>query len=98
MSKLRGSLSAEVAKNVCWSWLSPLPGSGGLTMSLSGKFVDMAHHFMLLQLNSFQLSLGLILSHGGLSTLWHSCRFACHQRVLKTFACPGYLHSKDGVV
>ena len=33
-----------------------------------------------------------------LSTLCHSCRFACQQRVLKTFPGHGYLHSKDGVV
>ena len=34
----------------------------------------------------------------GLSTLCHSCGFACQQRVLKTFPGPDYLHSKDGVV
>ena len=33
-----------------------------------------------------------------LSTLCHSCGFACQQRVLKTFPGPGYLHSEDGVV
>ena len=33
-----------------------------------------------------------------LSTLYHSCRLACQQRVLKTFPGPGYLCSKDGVV
>ena len=35
---------------------------------------------------------------GGLSTLCHSCRFACQQRVLKTFSDPVYFHSEDGVV
>ena len=35
---------------------------------------------------------------GGLSTLCHSCGFACQQRVLKTFPGPGYLRSEDGVV
>ena len=35
---------------------------------------------------------------GGLSTLCHSCGFACQQRVLKTFPGPGYLHAGDGVV
>ena len=35
---------------------------------------------------------------GGLSTRCHSCRFACQQRVLKTFPGPGYLHPEDGVV
>ena len=32
------------------------------------------------------------------STLYHSCGFACQQRVLKMFPGPGYLHSEDGVV
>ena len=44
------------------------------------------------------LTLGLIERDGGLTTLCHSCWFACHQRVLNTFPGPGYLHSKDGVV
>ena len=44
------------------------------------------------------LALGLIGRDGGLSTLCHSCGFACKQRVLKTFSGPGYLHSGDGVV
>ena len=35
---------------------------------------------------------------GGLSTLCHSCGFACQQGVLKTFPAPGYLRSEDGVV
>ena len=35
---------------------------------------------------------------GGLSTLCHSCRFACRQRVLKTFPGPSYLRSDDEVV
>ena len=47
---------------------------------------------------SIPLALGLIGRDGGLSTLCHSCGFACQQRVLKTFPCPGYLHSEDGVV
>ena len=47
---------------------------------------------------SIPLALGLIGRDGGLSTLCHSCGFACQQRVLKTFPGPGYLHSKDGVV
>ena len=41
---------------------------------------------------------GLMRREGGLSTLCHSCGFACQQRVLKTFPGPGYLHSEDGVV
>ena len=67
-------------------------------MSLTGKFVYMAYHFILLRLNPFDLSLGLIGRDGGLSTLCHGCEFACQQRVLKTFPGPGYLHSEDEVV
>ena len=47
---------------------------------------------------SLPLTLVLIGSDGGLSTLCHSCGFACQQRVLKTFFDPGYLPSEDGVV
>ena len=35
---------------------------------------------------------------GGLSTLCHSCWFACQQRVLETFPGSGDLRSEDGVV
>ena len=35
---------------------------------------------------------------GGLSTLGHSCRFACQQRVLKKFPGSGYSHSVDEAV
>ena len=34
---------------------------------------------------SIPLTLGLIGGDDGLSTLCHSCEFACQQRVLKTF-------------
>ena len=47
---------------------------------------------------SIPLALGLIGRDGGLSTLCHSCGFACQQRVLKTFPGPDYLRSEDGVV
>ena len=47
---------------------------------------------------SITLTLVLIGREGGLSTLCHSCGFACQQRVLKTFPGPGYLRSEDGVV
>ena len=50
-----------------------------------------SQHFILLWLNPF--SLGLIRMDGGLSTLCHSCGFACQQRVLKTYRGPGYLHT-----
>ena len=48
--------------------------------------------------DSIPLALGLIVRDGGLSTLCHSCRLACQQRMLKTFPDPGNLHSEDGVV
>ena len=47
---------------------------------------------------SIPLALGLIMSYCGLITLCQSCWFACEQRVLKTFAGSGYLHSENGVV
>ena len=47
---------------------------------------------------SIPLTLGLIGKDGGLSTLCHSCGFACQQGLLKTFPGPGYIRSKDGVV
>ena len=47
---------------------------------------------------TLDFSLGLIGRDGGLGTLCHNYRFACQQRVLKTFPGPGYLHCKDGVV
>ena len=34
---------------------------------------------------SIPLTLGLIGRDGGVSTLYHSCGFACQQRVLKTY-------------
>ena len=61
-------------------------------------YMYMAHHFILLRLNPFDPSLGLIGRDGGLSTLCQGCGFACQQRVLKTFPSPGYLRSEDGVV
>ena len=67
-------------------------------MSLTGKFVYMAHHFILLRLNPFDLGLGLIGRDGGLSTLSQSLGFPCQKRVLKTFLGSFYLHSKDEVV
>ena len=42
------------------------------------------------------LALGLIGRDGGLSTLCHSCGFAC-QRVVKTFPRPGYLRCEDDI-
>ena len=47
---------------------------------------------------SILLTSGLIGRDGDLSTLCHSCEFACQQKVLKSCPGPGYLRSKDGVV
>ena len=86
MSQLRICLSAQGAKNVSWPWLSPLAGWGCLTMASTGKFVDICISYL------------LIIRDCGLSTLCHSCRFACQQRLIKTFPGSGCLHSEDGVV
>ena len=67
-------------------------------MSLTGKFVYMAHNFIFVRLNHFDLSLGLIERDGGLSTLCQSCEFPCQQWVLKTFPDPCYLLFKDKVI
>ena len=55
--------------------------------------------------SSIPLTLGLIGGDNGLSTLCHSCEFACQRRVLKTFPALGHLRSflalgisEDGVV
>ena len=48
-------LSAEGARNVSWPWLSLLRGWVSLTMACTGKFVYMAHHFIMLSLNPFGL-------------------------------------------
>ena len=47
---------------------------------------------------SIPLVLGLMSRDGGLSTLCHCCRFACQQRVLKTFPGLGYPRSEDEIV
>ena len=39
---------------ISWPWLIPLRGWDSLTMSLTGKFAYMAHHFILLWLNPFE--------------------------------------------
>ena len=56
MSWLQVCLLAEGAKDLCWHWLSPLRGWGSLTVTLTGKFVYMAQHFILLRLNPLDLS------------------------------------------
>ena len=55
MSWLQVCLSAEGVKNVSWPWLYPLRGWGSRTVVFTGKFVYMAYHFILLQLNPFDL-------------------------------------------
>ena len=96
MSQLRVWLSAQGAKNVSWLWLSPLRGWGSLDMESTGKFVYMTHHSILLLLNPF--SIRFEKENGGLSTLCQSCRFSCHQTVMKTFTRLDYLCSEDRVV
>ena len=55
VSELWVCLSADSAKNVFWRWLSPLQGWGSLTMACTGQFLYVAHHFILLRLNPFDL-------------------------------------------
>ena len=56
-----------------------------LTMEFTGKLVYMAHHFLFLQLNLFDVSVDRV----GLrfSTLYHGCGFRYQQRVLTTSPC-----------
>ena len=53
MSKLRICFSGEGDKNVSWFRLTPLGRWGSLTMTSTGIFVYLAHHFILLWLNPF---------------------------------------------
>ena len=55
VSQLQVSLSAEGAKNIFWPWLALLQGQSSLNMAFAGKFVYMAHPFILLWLNPFDL-------------------------------------------
>ena len=56
MSYSRVWLSAESAKIVSWSWLSPFRGWSILTMAFTGKIVYVAHHLIFLQFHSFDLT------------------------------------------
>ena len=67
-------------------------------MSITAKFVDKAHHFILRQLNPFDISLKLKGTNGASSTLRNSCGFPCQNRVRKTFPGTSYFHSNDGVI
>ena len=53
ISYWRVCLSAEGAKKVSQPWLIRIRGWGSLTMTSNGKFVYMAHRFILLRLNPF---------------------------------------------
>ena len=97
VSYLRVCLSAEGAKSTSWPCLSPLRGWGSLAMAFTGKFVCIWPTISSCY-GSISLASGLRRRDGGLSTPCHRCRFACQQRVLKTFPGPGYLRSEDGVV
>ena len=55
MSKLRVFLSVEGAENISRPWISPLRRWFSLTMTFIGKFVYLAHHFILLWPNHFGL-------------------------------------------
>ena len=79
-------------------WLSPLRGfedGVGVAMTFTGKFLYMAHHFILLR------SIPLNLCWKGGMVVWalcHGCGFDYQQKRLKTFPGAGYLCSDDGVV
>ena len=67
-------LSGQGGKNVFWHWLSPLIRGGSQTMTFTGKFVYMAHHFILLRLNPLDLKVereGWWFDHS-ISWLWVS--------------------------
>ena len=53
ISQLQICLSAQGAKNISRSWLSLVRGWGSLSMTYTGKFGYMTHHFILLRLNPF---------------------------------------------
>ena len=55
MSQLQVCLSTEGARNVSLPSLFPVQGWGSLTMTSTGKFLYIAHHFILLRLNPFGL-------------------------------------------
>ena len=74
-----GSEYLHSKNGVVWLW--------HLLVSLH-IYIYMAHYFALLRLNPCAL---WQLRESGLSSLCHSCEFACQQRMLKTFHAPGYL-------
>ena len=65
-------------------------------MVFTSKCIYMGHHFYLLRLNPFELSIdreGSWFDHSV-----YSCWFACQQRVLKTFPGPDYVRFEDAAV
>ena len=96
MSYLRVCLSAEGAKNVFWPWLSSYRGWGSLTMTCTGKFVDMAHHLILLRNNPFGLrvdSEGWWFEH-----CMSELRVCLSAEGAENVSWPWLLNSEDGVV
>ena len=89
----------------CWfayqkKLLKTFPGIGYLplssrTMTFTGKFVYISHHFILLWL--YPLALRLIGKDSDKNTLCHSCHIVCRQSVLKTFRGSDYLCWENGV-
>ena len=65
-------------------------------MTSTGKFLRLAHHFILLRLNLF--GIGVDREGWWFSTLCHSCGLAFWQSVLKALPASGYLHFEDRVV
>ena len=65
------------------------------TMTFFGKFEYIYSSSFYLPMAQYHYLIG---RDGGLRTLCHGCRFACQQRVLKTFPGPAYLHSEDEIV
>ena len=67
-------------------------------MAFTGKFVYMAHHFIMLRLNPFGLTVdreGWWFEH---SVSWLRVCLSAEGVKNVTFPGPGYLRSKDGVV
>ena len=78
---LRVFLSVEGAKNV----FCLLRGWGRLAMAFSGKFLYMAHHFILLQLNPFELRVdreGLWFEHSCVIVAGFLISRGCQKRFL----------------
>ena len=59
VSLLQILLHPHDVKIVSWPWLSYLREWGSLTMRFTGKFVYMAHHFILLHFNPFGLRIDI---------------------------------------